>query len=154
MGGSDVPALIIRRPGGNRSRRAPGLSYNAMGAEVFHFLANAVVLLHFAFVAFVVLGGVLALRWRWLVWIHLPAAAWGVAIMFGGWICPLTPLENHLRHAAGQAARQGGFVESHVLPFLYPEGLTRGSQVALGLLALALNAVVYVVWLRRGAATR
>jgi hypothetical protein len=119
---------------------------------VFHFLANAVVLLHFAFVAFVVLGGVLALRWRWLVWIHLPAALWGVAIMFGGWICPLTPLENHFRRLAGSSVQEGGFIESHILPVLYPDGLTRGSQVVLGLLALALNAAVYFIWLRRSAA--
>lgn len=122
---------------------------------MFHFLANAVVLLHFAFVAFVVLGGALALRWRWVAWIHLPAAAWGVAIMFGGWICPLTPLENRLRRMAGQAATEGGFIESYILAFLYPEGLTRGSQVTLGVLALVLNVVVYLLWLRRcPAATR
>jgi hypothetical protein len=122
---------------------------------MFQLLANTVVLLHFAFVAFVVLGGVLALRWRWLAWIHLPAAAWGVAIMFGGWICPLTPLENHLRRMAGQAATEGGFMESYLLSVLYPEGLTRASQVTLGLLALALNIIVYIVRLRRRpAATR
>ena len=121
---------------------------------MFHFLANAVVMLHFAFVAFVVLGGVLALRWRWLAWIHLPAAAWGVAIMFGGWICPLTPLENSLRRMAGQAPTEGGFLESYILALLYPEGLTRGSQIALGILALMINVIVYLVWLRRPAATR
>jgi hypothetical protein len=116
---------------------------------MFHFLANAVVLLHFSFVAFVVFGGLLALRWRWIAWIHIPAAAWGVAIMFGGWICPLTPLENDLRRMAGRAATEGGFIESWILSALYPEGLTRGSQVMLGLLALALNIAVYLLWLRR-----
>jgi hypothetical protein len=119
---------------------------------MYHFLVNAVVLLHFAFVAFVVLGGLLVLRWRRLAWIHLPAAAWGVAIMFGGWICPLTPLENHLRRMSGQAASKGGFIESHLLPLLYPAGLTRGSQVVLGVLALMLNVIVYLIWLRRGSA--
>jgi hypothetical protein len=122
---------------------------------MFHFLANAIVMLHFTFVAFVVLGGVLALRWRWLAWMHLPAAAWGVAIMFGGWICPLTPLENRLRRMADHAPTEGGFVESYILAFLYPEGLTRGSQVTLGMMVLMLNVVVYLLWLgRRPAATR
>ena len=80
--------------------------------------ADAVVLLHLSFVLFVVGGGFLSWRWRWLAWIHAPSAIWGVAIEFGGWICPLTPLENHLRRRSGEAAYVGDFVEHHVLPLL------------------------------------
>lgn len=106
-------------------------------------LADLVVVVHLAFVAFVVLGGLLALRWPWVAALHLPAAAWGVLIEFGGWICPLTPLENALRQRGGEAGYSGGFVERYLLSILYPDGLTRGVQVALGLIVLAVNAAVY-----------
>lgn len=115
------------------------------------------VLIHFAFVAFVVLGGFLVLRWPRIAWIHLPAAAWGAWIEFAGWICPLTPLEVRLRRLGGEAGYPGGFVEHYILPVLYPAGLTREVQIGLGLLVLVLNVVVYsVVWRRRspGAARR
>jgi hypothetical protein len=112
-------------------------------------LADLLVLLHLAFVVFVVLGGLLLLRWRRLVWLHLPAALWGVAIMFGGWICPLTPLENRLRRLAGEPGIEGGFIEHYLLPLLYPSDLTRAVQVALGLFALVLNLLIYSLVLRR-----
>lgn len=106
-------------------------------------LADLVVGVHFAFVLFVVLGGLLVLRWRALAWLHLPAALWGAAIEFAGWICPLTPLENHLRRLAGQAGYSGGFVENYILPVLYPAGLTRGVQIGLGVAVFAINTAVY-----------
>ena len=84
-----------------------------------------------------------------MAWLHLPAAAWGVAIEFGGWVCPLTPLENRLRMRAGLAGYPGGFLEHYVLPVLYPAGLTRRTQVILGALALAANLVAYGILLRR-----
>ncbi|HZM00542.1 MAG TPA: DUF2784 domain-containing protein [Planctomycetota bacterium] len=112
-------------------------------------LADAVVVVHFAFVAFVVCGGFLALAWPRLAWIHVPVALWGAAIEFGGWICPLTPLENRLRQAAGEAGYSGGFVEHYLLPTLYPEGLTRGHQLGLGAVVLAINAVAYALLVRR-----
>jgi hypothetical protein len=120
---------------------------------MYRFLADAVLMLHFAFVAFVLLGGLLLFRWRRLVWLHLPAAAWGVAIMFGGWICPLTPLENRLRRLAGESGIEGGFIEHYMLPLLYPSGLTRGIQMSLGLLALLLNLFVYFRIYRRAPST-
>jgi len=112
-------------------------------------VADLIVLLHFLFVLFVVCGGLLALRWPRIVWVHVPAAAWGVLIEFGGWICPLTPLENRLRRAQGEAAYEGDFVARYILPVLYPDGLTRGHQVLLGGLALAFNLAVYAVVLAR-----
>ncbi|HBL28961.1 MAG TPA: DUF2784 domain-containing protein [Acidobacteria bacterium] len=116
---------------------------------LYRLLADAVVLVHFAFVLFVVLGGLLALRWRRAAWFHLPAVVWGSGIEFAAGICPLTPLENHWRRLGGEAGYRGGFVEHYVLPALYPEGLTGEVQLALGTFVLLLNLVVYaIVWRR------
>ena len=115
----------------------------------FRLLADAVVLLHTAFVAFVVLGGFLAWRWRRLVWGHVPCAVWGALIEYEGWICPLTPLEHYFRRRAGLGGYAGGFVEHYVIPVLYPAGLTRPTQQLLGALVLAVNVVAYGVLLRR-----
>ncbi|HEY7502785.1 MAG TPA: DUF2784 domain-containing protein [Gemmatimonadales bacterium] len=109
----------------------------------YHILADLVVGVHTLFVAFVVVGGLLALRWPWVAVLHLPAAAWGALIEFQGWICPLTPLENSLRASAGQAGYRGGFIEHYLLPVLYPAGLTRGVQLALGSGVIVVNLVVY-----------
>jgi hypothetical protein len=116
---------------------------------MYAVLADAVLVAHLAFVLFVVFGGLLAWRWRWIPWLHLPAAAWGVAIEFGGWICPLTPLENDLRALAGEAGYRGDFIARYLMPLIYPEGLTRGAQIALGSAALLLNVVIYLLLLRR-----
>ena len=113
-------------------------------------LADAVLLAHAGFVAFVMLGGLLVLRWPRLAWIHLPVVAWGAGIEFAGGICPLTPLENHLRALAHEQGYAGGFVEHYVFGLLYPEGLTREVQIVLGLGVLALNGAVYAwLWCRR-----
>lgn len=112
-------------------------------------LADLVVLLHLAFVLFVVFGGLLALRWRRIAWLHVPAFAWGAAIEFGGWICPLTPLENRLREAGGAGGYAGGFVERYVVPVLYPEALTREIQIGLGIAVLLINLAIYGFLLRR-----
>ena len=106
-------------------------------------IAELIVAVHFAFVMFVVLGGLLALRWPRVAWIHLPAVIWGVLIEFTGWICPLTPLENRLRRASGEAGYQGDFIAHYILPVLYPDGLTRTDQLMLGGVALAINVAVY-----------
>lgn len=112
-------------------------------------VADLVVLLHFAFIAFAVAGGLLVLRWRRVAWIHLPAATWAATVALAGWICPLTPLENALRRAAGEAGYSGGFIEHYVVPLVYPAGLTRELQLVLGLGVLALNLAIYAaVWRR------
>jgi len=118
----------------------------------YRALADFVVVVHIAFVAFVVFGGLLVLRRPWLAWFHLPAAVWGVMIEFAGWMCPLTPLENAFRLRGGEAGYGGGFVEHYLLPVLYPAGLTRGVQLALGSIVIALNLAVYGAFLRRRAA--
>lgn len=108
--------------------------------------ADALVVLHLVFILFVVLGGLLVFRWPRLAWVHVPAFAWGAIIEFNNWICPLTPLEQRLRVAAGEGAYGGGFVEHYLLPLIYPEGLTPEIQLGLGLFVLAVNVVVYGIW--------
>lgn len=109
-------------------------------------LADGVVLLHAAFIAFVLLGGLLCVRWPRLVLLHLPAWVWGAYIELSGGLCPLTPLENRLRTAAGEAGYRGGFVEHYLLPLIYPAALTRDVQLLLGGAVIALNLAVYA-WL-------
>ena len=117
-------------------------------------MADLVVVFHFAFVLFVVFGGLLVLRWPRVAYLHIPAAIWGVLIELTGWICPLTPLENALRSRAGAAAYQGGFVEHYILPALYPSVLTRNIQLLLGSIVLLLNLAIYAYVLRRSAGNR
>ncbi len=112
-------------------------------------LADVVVVVHLAFVAFAV-GGGLAVAWRpRLAWLHLPALAWAAAVMAFGWTCPLTPLEKRLRALAGETPYEGGFVQRYLEPVLYPPGLTRGHQVALAGALVALNGALYARALRR-----
>jgi Protein of Unknown function (DUF2784) len=120
----------------------------------YRALADGVVVVHFAFVAFVVLGGLLALRWRRAVWVHLPAAAWGVFVEYSGIICPLTPLEIALRERGRELGYRGDFVSHYVLRVLYPSGLTRQAQFVLGSLALAFNMAVYAAVIRRARRAR
>jgi hypothetical protein len=115
-------------------------------------LAEAVLLLHGAFVLWVVLGGVAVWRRSGLAWLHLPALAWGVWIVGSGGVCPLTPLENSLRAAAGAAGYGGGFIEHWVQRLIYPPGLERWHQVVMVVALVAFNAVVYVRWWRQRAA--
>jgi hypothetical protein len=111
-----------------------------MGARL---AADAVVLLHLAFIAFAMFGGVLV-AWRTrMAWLHLPSAAWGAWIEFSGAICPLTPLENHFRRMAGASGYAGGFVERYLIPVVYPAGLTAQAQQWLGALVVAVNLAVY-----------
>lgn len=112
-------------------------------------LADIVLVVHFAFVLFVVLGGLLVLRWPRVVWAHVPIAVYGAVIEFAGFICPLTPLENSLRRRGGEAGYEGGFIEQYITATLYPAGLTREIQVGLGVAVLVLNAAIYTVVVTR-----
>jgi hypothetical protein len=116
---------------------------------VFRILADATVVLHFVFILFVLLGGVLVAHWPRAAWIHLPAAGWGAFVEFAGWICPLTPLENWLRRHGGGPAYTTSFVEYYLVPVLYPSSLPRELQWGLGGLVLVVNVAVYLVVLRR-----
>jgi hypothetical protein len=112
-------------------------------------LADLTVVVHFAFVLFVIGGALLVLRWPKLLPVHVACAAWGAYIEFARKICPLTPLENHFRRQAGQAGYEGGFIEHYIIPLLYPPGLTADQQVLLGVLVVVVNLVLYFfVWRR------
>jgi hypothetical protein len=110
----------------------------------YRLLADSVLIAHVGFVVFVVVGGVLFLRWKWAGWLHAPAVAWGIAVQLMNWSCPLTPLENHFRGLGGQAGYSGGFVEHYLLSVLYPSGLTREMQIVLGLLVIVINLAIYL----------
>lgn len=110
---------------------------------LYRLTADVLVGVHFLFVAFVVAGGFLTWKWPRVAWVHIPCAVWGALIEFAGWICPLTPWENQLRRAAGEAGYAGGFIEHYIIPVLYPGGLTRELQLALGALVVVLNVVAY-----------
>ena len=114
----------------------------------YRLAADALVWLHLGFILFVLFGGLLPLRWPRLAWLHLPAVAWGCAVEFLGLPCPLTPLENRLRRAAGDAGYSGGFVEHYIWPLIYPAGLTPHIQLLLGTFVLLLNLGIYsyVAW--------
>jgi hypothetical protein len=116
---------------------------------IYRALADLVLVVHLAFVLFVVLGGLLVLRWPQVALLHIPAAIWGVLIEYSGWICPLTPLENSLRQSGGEAGYSGGFIQHYIQPVLYPAGLTRGTQIVLGSLALLVNLTAYGVVIAR-----
>ena len=110
---------------------------------IYRALADLVLLVHLAFVLFVVLGGLLVLRWPGVAWLHIPAAVWGILIEFTGWICPLTPLENSFRTQGGEVGYSGGFIQHYIQTLLYPSGLTRGTQLLLGSVVLVLNLAAY-----------
>lgn len=115
---------------------------------LYRLLADVIVLLHLSYVLFVLLGGLLALKWPRAVWLHVPAVIWGAIVEFTGWICPLTPLENWLRAQGGEAGHEGDFILRYVLPLLYPDALTHDIQLVLGAVVLVINGLVYG-WLWR-----
>lgn len=112
-----------------------------------HMLANiaadCTVLLHLAFILFVVLGGLPVLKFRKLAFFHVPAAIWGVLAELGGLTCPLTPLENMFRRYGESSGYSGGFVEHYITPVIYPSGLTRDTQIALGIGVIVVNLLLY-----------
>ena len=110
----------------------------------YTILADIVVVLHLTFIIFGLLGGLLVLWRKWIVYIHIPAASWGSLIVIQGWVCPLTPLENYLRVEGGLGGYSGGFIAHYIAPIIYPEGLTRELQVNLGLIALGINIAIYI----------
>lgn len=119
----------------------------------WRLLADFIVVLHAAFVLFVVGGALLVAKWPRLLPVHLVCVAWGAYTEFTGTVCPLTPLENHFRRMAGESGYAGGFIEHYVIPVIYPAGLTPGIQLALGALAVGVNVAAYaMLWYRRTSA--
>ncbi|OKY75097.1 MAG: hypothetical protein BM485_10410 [Desulfobulbaceae bacterium DB1] len=110
---------------------------------LFSIAADIITVFHLCFIIFVIAGGLPALRYRRLIFLHLPAAAWGALIEFKGWICPLTPLEQQLRQAAANSSYQGSFIEHYLLPIIYPSELTRELQIFFGVMVVIVNLAVY-----------
>jgi hypothetical protein len=123
-------------------------SPNCEDEMVYHVLADLVLMVHFAFVLFAVLGGFLVLKWRSLPWLHVPVFLWATLIELTGWVCPLTPLENWLREKGGGLLYRSDFLEHYILRLLYPATLTRSFQIFLGLVVLSFNLGLYgwILW--------
>jgi len=115
----------------------------------YRLLADIVVIIHFVFVIFALFGGILVLKWKQVIWIHIPAVIWAAMVEMAGWVCPLTPLEYWLRSHLQMSSYQLSFVEHYILPILYPAQLTRSMQIGLGLFVVLINvAIYYFVWKR------
>jgi hypothetical protein len=117
---------------------------------IYSWLAETVVIFHFAFIVYAIFGAGLAWFWPKTLWLHIPVFLWAGAIMLIGFICPLTPLENYLRLMAGEEGYDGSFIEHYLVAVIYPEGLTRGIQIVLGILVLGWNVACYAVLWRKG----
>jgi len=112
---------------------------------LYSVAADFLVILHLAFIVFVLLGGLLQLKWRRLIYLHLPAVVWGILVELQGWLCPLTPLEQHVRRLAGETGYSGGFIQHYLLPLIYPAGLTRELQTLFALCVITVNLVIYTI---------
>ena len=110
----------------------------------FALAADLLIIVHLGFIGFVILGGFMLLKWRWLIFVHLPAVLWGVLLGFQGWICPLTPLEQALRRMSGQQGYTGGFIQHYILPVIYPPALKEDIQLILGVLLILINVIIYL----------
>jgi hypothetical protein len=110
---------------------------------IYGALADIVLIIHFTFIVFVLFGGLSLLYRGWLAWLHVPAMVWGALISFVGWICPLTPLENDLRHAAGEQGYPGSFIAHYLVPVIYPEDYDRGFAVLAGTVVIVVNVIIY-----------
>ncbi|MPQ83410.1 DUF2784 domain-containing protein [Pseudomonas sp. MAFF 730085] len=110
---------------------------------LYRLAADSLVLFHLSFILFVLFGGLLALKWRPVLWLHLPAVAWGIAVEMLHLPCPLTRWENLFRHLAGQDGYGGGFIEHYILALIYPAGLTPNIQLMLGTVVVVINIAVY-----------
>ena len=120
---------------------------------IYRILADITLVVHFGFILFVVLGGLLVAWKRWIAWIHIPTAVWGALITLIGWTCPLTPLENHLRRLGGQAGYGGSFIEHYLISVIYPQGIGEAGWIALGVGVVVVNVLLYGWILHRGRGT-
>ena len=116
---------------------------------MYNVFADTIVLAHFLFIVFVICGGLLVIRWPNMAFAHLPAAIWGAAVEIFGWICPLTPIENHFHALAGDSSYSGDFITRYLLPVIYPENLTTSIQQIFGGLVIAVNVIIYIIVIRK-----
>ena len=111
----------------------------------YKLAADLLVLIHFSFIIFVVLGGLLVLRWAWIAWLHIPCAAWGIWIGISRGVCPLTSIEKNLREAANVANYEGGFIANYIIPVIYPPGFSPGVALLLGTTLAAFTVAIYAI---------
>lgn len=116
---------------------------------MYNILADVIVAVHFLFIAFVVFGGLLVIRWPRIAFVHIPAIIWGTVVEFSGWICPLTPLENHFRNLAGNSSYSGDFIVRYLIPVIYPQNLTVDIQYILGAMVIIINIIFYTIAVRK-----
>lgn len=114
----------------------------------YQVLAHLTLAVHLLFVIFVVLGALLAFKWQWIIWVHIPCAIWGILLELKRWTCPLTYLENYFRKMAQSTGYEGGFIEHYLLAIIYPEGLTTEIQIYLGIITLLVNLCIYALLVR------
>ena len=114
----------------------------AMNPTMNRLAADGVLLLHFAFVLFAVLGGFLMLVNSMWIWLHVPAVLWSSLVNLASWTCPLTPVEQGYRKRVGESY-EGGFIQHYVGSLVYPGGMPRHLELVAGVSILAWNAVVY-----------
>ncbi len=115
----------------------------------YRLAADLVVVLHLLFIVFVLFGGLLCLRRRRWVWLHLPAMLWGVWVEWTGRLCPLTPLENHFRGLASAQGYRGGYIEHYLAALIYPGQLSTLIQWLLGACVLGVNVLIYFLVYRK-----
>ena len=116
---------------------------------MYNVLADVIVLAHFLFIAFVICGGLLVIRWPRVAFVHLPAAIWGAVVEIFGWVCPLTPLENNFRLLAGNSSYSGDFIARYLIPLIYPGNLTTTIQQLFGGMVITVNMIIYTIVLRK-----
>ena len=112
---------------------------------MYNILADVIVGAHFLFIVFIVCGGLMVIRWPKIAFLHLPAAIWGAVVEIFGWICPLTPLENHFRSLAGNDSYEGDFIVRYLIPIIYPDNLTINIQIFLGIVVIVINVIFYSI---------
>lgn len=116
---------------------------------LYQLAADFIVLIHIAFIVFVLAGGLLVFKWRWVIWLHIPAAIWGALIEIVGWVCPLTPIENMLRQASTSEVYTSSFLDRYLAPLIYPAGFTDEMATATGIAVIVINVLVYSIFLIR-----
>ncbi len=142
-GGQSSSINVLRRPVGALPHQTPRGDDRADLNMLPKVLADAVLFSHFLFILFALFGGLLVLYRRWFLWLHMPVVLWSAVVNLAGWICPLTPLENSFRAAAGQAGYKGGFIEHYIGSLVYPGGMTRDLELIAGVSVLVWNVLVY-----------
>ena len=110
---------------------------------MYELAANLTLIIHFAFILFVIFGALLFFITTKIIFIHIPAFIWGSYIELTHSICPLTYLENWFLHKANLTTYSEGFIQNYLMPIVYPASLTKDLQIYLGIALILINIVIY-----------